>query len=133
MASNINNKSLPDFGVLRFVLTAFFGAQVKDVENEYGDMEKCVCIPLDRNGLRETDKGTVSAYAYVNRSSVQSSVGWTHYLRPKVNKEWAKKMRDLGYEMPYIGSMKPSVPTFVHSGYVHPADMAKKVKVEDVE
>ena len=45
MANNNNNF------VLKLVLTNFLGANISYVENEEGELEECVCIPLERNNL----------------------------------------------------------------------------------
>ena len=51
---------------LRIVLTSFFGARVQEVENEEGVMEKCVCIPIERNDLKINPKNqNVSAYFFM--------------------------------------------------------------------
>lgn len=107
-----NNNEFPCSATMRFTLTSFIGAQVKDMENELGDVEKFVCIPLDRNGLKLTDNGNVSAYSYVNKNTNANIFGWTHAIRLKVSKDWYDKMKGLGYEPPYLGNLKPCTPRF---------------------
>lgn len=56
--------------ILRVVLTAFYGASVQEVDNENGDKELSVCIPIDRNNLKINPKNkNVSAYFFMNQSS----------------------------------------------------------------
>lgn len=120
---------IPNSGVLRIVLTAFFGARIAEVEDENGNMEKCVCIPLDRNGLKVTKKHNVSAYAFVNKTINANRFGWTHYLKLKVATKLMQKMKGLGYEIPYIGNIKPAS----HAYWVDPNIRRKSifVKTED--
>ncbi len=94
--------------VAKIVLTSFFGAQIKEVENEYGNLEKCVCIPIDRNNLRIGRTGKVSAYSFVTRCRNANIAGWSHYLKMKSSPDFVRKMNELGYEMPYLGNLKPS-------------------------
>lgn len=87
-------------------LTAFFGARVQSVENEDGEMEECVCIPIDRNELYRGYNGRVYASAFVNETNVASSRNWTHYLTMKASSGFVKKMTSLGYKMPFLGNLK---------------------------
>lgn len=94
--------------ILKITLTAFLGARVEDVMNEEGEIEKCVCIPLDRNNLKEGDTGKVNAYGFVNKTLNASASGWTHYIKQKTDKEHTLKLSELGYKIPFIGNIKPS-------------------------
>jgi hypothetical protein len=118
--------------VLKFVLTAFFGARIEDVLDENGNMEKCVCIPIDRNNLYVCDNGKVSAYAFVNKTRNANMHGWTHYLRMKCQPDFVKKITSLGYEVPYLGNLKPAN-YIIHKGNYENTVEGKKVKVEDYE
>lgn len=118
--------------VLKFVLTAFFGARIEDVLDENGNMEKCVCIPIDRNNLYVCDNGKVSAYAFVNKTRNANMHGWTHYLRMKCQPNFVKKITSLGYEVPYLGNLKPAN-YIIHKGNYENTVEGKKVKVEDYE
>jgi hypothetical protein len=120
------------YSVLKFVLTAFFGARIEDVLDENGNMEKCVCIPIDRNNLYVCDNGKVSAYAFVNKTRNANMHGWTHYLRMKCQPDFVKKITSLGYEVPYLGNLKPSN-YIIHRGNYENTVEGKKVKVEDYE
>lgn len=118
--------------VLKFVLTAFFGARIEDVLDENGNMEKCVCIPIDRNNLYVCDNGKVSAYAFVNKTRNANMHGWTHYLRMKCQPDFVRKITSLGYEVPYLGNLKPAN-YVIHKGNYENTVEGKKVKVEDYE
>lgn len=119
-------------GVIKFVLTSFLGARVDDVMDENGNMERCVCIPLDRNNLREGSTGKVSAYAFVTKTRNANRFGWTHYLKLKAGPDFVRRIKSLGYEVPYLGNMKPQNFIFNQSGY---QDKLKneKVKIKDYE
>jgi len=118
--------------VLKFVLTAFFGARIEDVLDENGNMEKCVCIPIDRNNLYVCDNGKVSAYAFVNKTRNANMHGWTHYLRMKCQPDFVKKITSLGYEVPYLGNLKPAN-YIIHKGNYENTVEGKKVRIEDYE
>lgn len=92
--------------IVRVILTRFFGARIVEMENEMGDIEPHVCIPMLRNNLKEGFKGSVSAYFFMTKSTIPDEYGWTHYLKPKVSTEHLRKMDELGYKTPYIGNAK---------------------------
>lgn len=126
------DEAIGKHSILKFVLTAFFGARLEDVPDENGNMEKCVCIPIDRNNLYVCDNGKVSAYAFVNKTRNANMHGWTHYLRMKCQPNFAKKMIELGYEVPYLGNLKPAN-YIIHKGNYENTVEGKKVKVDDYE
>lgn len=123
---------IKDNGVLKFILTAFFGAHITDVVNEEGMNEKCVCIPIDRNNLHIGKGGKVCCYAFVNRSIVASQENWSHYLQMKSTSDFARKMNELGYKMPYLGNLKPANYVIHKKGYQEKIK-GSKVKIEDYE
>jgi hypothetical protein len=93
--------------IVRVVLTAFYGASLQDVENENGDLERCVCIPIDRNNLKLNPKNNnVSAYFFMNQSSSPNQYGWTHYLKFKLDPNFLKQINELGLENKYCGNAK---------------------------
>lgn len=94
--------------ILKFVLTNFHGSQIKMVENENGDLEECVCIPLERNDLKKNRKNQVTAYAFMTKAVFSNMYGWTHYLKQKVNPNFLKKLDSLGLSCAYIGNAKDS-------------------------
>lgn len=126
------SKEIPAHAILKFVLTNFLGARVDEVMNEEGNMERCVCIPLDRNNLHEGRTGKVSAYAFVNKTQNANQYGWTHYLKLKFNPNFANKVKELGYDIPYVGNLKPSNYVIFKNAYEEGLK-PKVVKVEDYE
>ena len=92
---------------LRIVLTSFFGARVQEVENEEGVMEKCVCIPIDRNDLKINPKNqNVSAYFFMTECTTANIYGWTHYLKMKTSIAFKRLTDSLGMEIPYAGNAR---------------------------
>lgn len=126
------DEAIGKHSILKFVLTSFFGARLEDVPDENGNMEKCVCIPIDRNNLYVCDNGKVSAYAFVNKTRNANMHGWTHYLRMKCQPNFVKKITELGYEVPYLGNLKPANYVIYKGNYENTVE-GKKVKVEDYE
>lgn len=92
--------------VLKLSLTKFLGARVCDVENEHGEMEQCVCIPLDRNNLKKNPNGHVSVYLFMAKTLTANLYGWTHYLKMKLDPNFIKKINDLGLDNPFLGNAK---------------------------
>lgn len=123
---------IPCAGILKIVLTSFLGARVDTVLDEDGNEEKCICIPLDRNNLREGSTGKVSAYAFVMKTRNANRYGWTHYLKLKSHPSFVKKINELGYEVPYLGNIKPAS-FIVHKKSYQNALSGQKVKVKDYE
>jgi hypothetical protein len=94
-----------DKAILKFKLTNFIGAFVSEIENAEGNIEECVCIPLNRNNLKKTHNNTVSAYCFVNQSKIPLD-GWTHYIQLKAAIDFVKKLNVSGYRLPYLGNIK---------------------------
>lgn len=92
--------------VLKLSLTKFLGARVCDVENELGEMEQCVCIPLDRNNLKKNPNGHVSVYLFMAKTFASNMYGWTHYLKMKLDPNFIKKINELGLDNPFLGNAK---------------------------
>lgn len=92
---------------MRLNLTNFFGARIEQCEDEDGNLEEGVFIPLSKNDLKKTPKGNVSAYAYVNKIMfADPKYDWTHLIRLKMSASFAQKMKELGYKSPYLGNIR---------------------------
>lgn len=122
------DKKRSDNYILKIVLTNFIGARFAQVENENGDLEECVCIPLDRNNLKKNRRNQTTAYAFMTVSNTPNQYGWTHYLKIKQDPNFLKKMYSLGMQSPYIGNAKNGNYIVYKNEY-----KAKYVKVEDDE
>lgn len=97
----------PSNYTMRLALTKFLGSRVVEIEDQEGFMEQGIFIPLAMNGMHVTNKGNVNAYAFVSERMGVSVDGSSHYIRLKVPQESLKSIKKLGYELPFIGSMKP--------------------------
>ena len=89
--------------VLKFCLTNFFGSTIIEHEDGDGDMCKGVFIPIDKNDLRLGMKNTVNAYCFVNKTMIAGKKydWWSHYLKLKVSKNFANKLKSLGINIPW--------------------------------
>lgn len=123
---------IPNSGVMKIVLTSFLGARVETVLDEEGNEEQCVCIPIDRNNLRIGRTGKVSAYAFVNKTRNANRYGWTHYLKLKYNTNFVKKVNEMGFDIPYIGNIKPAN-YIINKGSYQRMMNGQKVKASDYE
>ena len=105
--------------VLKFCLTNFFGSTIIEHEDGDGDMCKGVFIPIDKNDLRLGMKNTVNAYCFVNKTMIAGKKydWWSHYLKLKVSKNFANKLKSLGINIPYMGNMKKSYYKFNAEAY----------------
>lgn len=92
--------------IVKFVLTNFLHTRIMKVENEDGELEECVCIPIDRNNLKKNRKNQVSAYAFMNETKTANMYGWTHYLQMKSDPNFLKKINSQGYKNVYLGNAK---------------------------
>ena len=128
----VSINDIPNSGIMKIVLTSFMGARVQDVVDEEGNEERCVCIPIDRNGLRVGSTGKVSSYAFVMKTRNANRYGWTHYLKMKCNPNFVKKLNELGYEVPYLGNIKPANFIINKKGYQNTLS-GQKVRVKDYE
>lgn len=94
--------------MMNLKLTNFIGSKVIMVENADGIEEKGVFIPLDMNDLKVTDKGHVYANAFVSEKKTNTLDDNSHYIKQKASKAHVKMITELGYKMPYLGSLRPS-------------------------
>ena len=93
--------------VIKLNLIKFIDSRIVEIDGIDGDRERGLFIPLDKNGL-EIYKHNNGVYikAFANVSTVASQ-NWnsTHYIVLSPTKKQEKKMKELGYKMPIIGSM----------------------------
>lgn len=89
-------------------LTNFINSEVISYDNGDGLEKRGVFIPLDDNGISVTDRGHVYCRAFVAERTFQAVDKSTHYIKQKVAKKHVEKLKSMGYEVPYLGSMHPS-------------------------
>lgn len=91
---------------LRFNLTAFIGSRVIEAEDQDGNMERGVFIPIYANHLYEDPKSkNVLCEAFVNACTYNTANTKTHYLMQKTSLEHVDKINGLGYKIPKLGNM----------------------------
>lgn len=88
-------------------LTHFLGAQVRELENDNGRIEKYVCIPMNINNIKQFKND-----AYINLTMFESNRpldnGWTHAVSVYMPKDMIDKLKQQGYKPPFIGKAKTS-------------------------
>jgi len=94
--------------MMNLKITNFLGSKIISVENADGVEEKGVFIPLDMNDLKVTDKGHVYVNAFVTEKMTNTRDDNSHYIKQKVSKAHVNYIKDLGYETPYLGSLRQS-------------------------
>ena len=99
-------EALKGNGIAKLTLTNFVDARVITTYDDDNNLEEGVFIPLDKNNLHKSPKGSVSAYAFVTRTNFPSYDGWTHYLKQKVHPSFLSKLHALGMTPPYLGNLK---------------------------
>ena len=103
----MDRKNIDNF-LVKLKLSDFIDSRVIEVENDDGVKEKGIFIPVEINDLFITKRNTVIAWMFATRKFYEPIDGLTHYLKLKTSREHLQKLRDLGYEPPYLGGMKPS-------------------------
>lgn len=106
---------------IKLYLTDFIGAHTSDVYGPDGNLEKCICIPIDKNMINMYEG---SGYIYVRAMRCKKKIkgGWTHFLSPRIPIEEIKKLYVQGFNPPYVGWMKQDFeddqPFLQHKNYV---------------
>lgn len=88
-------------------LTKFFDAEVIERENDEGNLEKGVFIPLDKNDLKVW-KGHVYSTFFINKCYHPKNPRATHYMTLYASKRFVQKMNSLGRKMPFMGTVYDS-------------------------
>ena len=91
---------------IKLDLTAYFGASVQKVELDTGEVEECVCIPIDRNELKRTRRGRIISLMYMYECRFSEKCVWSHYLKMKVTKKFVDLIKKMGYTMPFMGNAR---------------------------
>jgi hypothetical protein len=113
----------------RLKLSSFLDARVVELDNEDTDVpERGIFIPIDKNELRVTKNNNVVLNLLVYHRNYTGD-GNTHHMKPIFSKEYRSKLKELGYEVPYVATMKP---THILDKYTRIFKAKNKVKEEDV-
>lgn len=106
MAEPNEYKQLRDCYRMRILLTNFLRARIQEVENEHGDIEKCVCIPIDDNKIYVTKGSSAIVDVEMIKTNIQSRFGWTHGVRQVPYSSLLDAYKSHGLTLPFIGSAK---------------------------
>lgn len=106
MAEPNEYKQLRDCYRIRILLTNFLRARIQEVENEHGDIEKCVCIPIDDNKIYVTKGNSAIVDVEMIKTNIQSRFGWTHGVRQVPYSSLLDAYKSHGLTLPFIGSAK---------------------------
>lgn len=91
---------------LRFNLTAFIGSRVIETEDQDGNIERGVFIPIERNALYEDYRTKhVLCEAFVNSREMNAYDTKTHYIKQKTSLAHVAKINEQGYKIPTLGSL----------------------------
>lgn len=112
-------------------LTDFKKARVVEVEDEEGELEKGVFIPLNWNDLHETRTGVVSCQIAMFERKNNYYYGQTHSLVPMWSGRFRNKMVALGCKPDFVGFATP-FKSKEFKPYVDP-DKCNIVNIEDYE
>lgn len=113
-----------------FYLTNFIGSHVKMVENENGELEHCVCIPIERNNLWQMGSGRWCTWGMVQELETPYK-GYTHWIKQRTNYAHCEELRKQGLQSPVFGRMKPS--KFVYKKKRFPNSGNNRVEIDGDE
>ena len=100
-----------------FYLSRFIGAREVVCEDENGEKELCLAIPIERNALVRSHEGRWMAFGFVQEWD--GAMGeFTHYIKQKTNPAHVRWLESQGLESPIIGRLKPT--KFYHRKRVRP-------------
>ena len=102
-----------------FYLSRFIGAREVVCEDENGNAELCLAIPIERNALVKATQGNGGwmTFGFVQEIDEPKS-GFTHYVKQKTNPAHLKWLESQGLESPMIARLKPT--NFYHRRKVVP-------------
>ena len=92
---------------MTFYLSNFVGSRVVSQEDEYGNEELGVFIPIERNGFVRTNDGRWLTWGLVQELDIPS-FGFTHRVMHKTNPSHVRKLHEQGIGVPWIARMKPT-------------------------
>ena len=106
-------------------LSNFIGCRVESSEDEYGNIEEGIFIPIDRNGLIRTKENKYLVWGFVQELDVPS-LGFSHRVMLKTNPAHVRQIQEKGIDVPCIARMKPT--KFYHR---KPTNINTRVDIED--
>ena len=100
-----------------FYLSHFIGAREVVCEDENGEQELCLAIPIERTGLVSSREGRWMTFGFVQELDNPNGA-FTHYVKQKTNPAHLRWLESQGLEPPMIGRLKPT--KFYHRKRVGP-------------
>lgn len=110
-----------------FYLSNFFGAREVLLEDENGEMEVCLCIPMERNALVKSRGGRWMTFGFMQEMDFPYQ-GFTHWIRQKTNPAHLRWLESQGLESPIIARLKPT--KFYHRKRTQYKDGGKVQKID---
>lgn len=102
-----------------FYLSSFLGAREVICEDENGEEELCLAIPIERNGLVKATQGNGGWMTFGFVQELDNPNGaFTHCIKQKTNPAHLRWLESQGLESPMIGRLKPT--KFYHRRKVIP-------------
>ena len=118
--------------LIKLKLSDYINSRVIEVENDDGEIERGIFIPLEINNLFVTVRNTVISWIFATKKLYEPIDNMSHYLKMKVDKNHKDKLKNLGYDPPYLGGMKE---TRIYTDYQIKkiSKTSKQVLIEDYE
>lgn len=110
---------------MTFYLSAFRGSRMIQAEDENGEMEYGVFIPIERNGIVISGNNNPLTWGFVQELDVPQR-GFTHRVLQKTNPAFMKTLEKQGESPILIARMKPT--RFYHR---KPKNTNTRVTIED--
>lgn len=95
--------------VAKLKLSNYINSRVVDLENDDGEIEKGIFIPIEINGLFLSPRNQVISWLFLNEKLHDTGDGYSHYLRMKSDKKHVEYINSLGYNVPYLGLMRRNI------------------------
>ena len=110
---------------MTFYLSNFIGSRVVTQEDENGNLEEGLFIPIERNALIRAKHNKYLTWGLVQELDVPL-FGFSHRVMHKTNPAHVKKLQEQGMEVACIARMKPT--NFYHR---KPKFINTRVNIED--
>lgn len=103
-------------GVMRILLSRFYGAGITEMVDDYGVLHRGIFIPFDMNGIEVNAKGEVGATIFVNKWFGRSKTpDWNYFLKLGLDEATMGQYRKLGLKAPRLGYYSETVRQMVDS------------------
>jgi hypothetical protein len=100
-----------------FYLNNFHGVREVVCENENGEEELCIAIPIERNALVKSRTGKWMTFGFMQELD-EPRGAFTHQIKQKTNPAHVRWLESQGLDSPFIARLKPT--KFYHRKRVRP-------------